>query len=414
MDIIRMLIYLSIFIGFFTAAYYLLSFSDRKKSFKPIKELPFCSIIIPAYNEEDSLAKTVESVLKLNYPKEKYEIIIVNDGSKDKTEEIAKNLENKYGNVRAFTKKNGGKGSALNFGIKKAKGEIVLSLDADSMVTENALIYMIPYFADPEVMSVAPALKVYKPRGILQRVQAIEYDLGIFLRKAFSNLNAIHVTPGPFSAYRKIFFEKHGGYDESNITEDMEIAMRIQSLNYKIANSPKSLVYTISPGKIRELTRQRRRWYFGMLFNFNKYRNIFGKKYGELGVIILPLALFSILTVMIITSYFIFRGISDAIENLSLYSLINYDFINNFEFKSYIFSLSFYRLLSETLVLFGLFFAVFSVLLLIYINKKVKSVDRPVSTFINYIFFMIFYSLLFSFWWLISIVYYFTSKKIEW
>jgi len=194
----------------------------------------------------------------------------------------------------------------------------------------------------------------------------------------------------------------------------MEIAMRIQSLNYKIANSPKSLVYTISPGKIRELTRQRRRWYFGMLFNFNKYRNIFGKKYGELGVIILPLALFSILTVMIITSYFIFRGISDAIENLSLYSLINYDFINNFEFKSYIFSLSFYRLLSETLVLFGLFFAVFSVLLLIYINKKVKSVDRPVSTFINYIFFMIFYSLLFSFWWLISIVYYFTSKKIEW
>src|SRR4030042_1637043 len=127
MDAIRIIVYTSIFLGLFSMAFYLLGFIGRRKVSKEITYFPKVSILIPAYNEEETLVKTVESAAALNYPKEKLEIMVIDDGSKDKTFELAKKLEKKYPNVRAFTKKNGGKASAMNFGIKRAKGEMVIS-----------------------------------------------------------------------------------------------------------------------------------------------------------------------------------------------------------------------------------------------------------------------------------------------
>jgi cellulose synthase/poly-beta-1,6-N-acetylglucosamine synthase-like glycosyltransferase len=412
--IVRIVVLISIFIGFFTLAFYLLGFLERKKKEKKSVKLPFVSIIVPAYNEEDMLEKTVDSLAGLNYPKNKLEIIIVDDGSKDKTSAVAKKLERKYAFVRAFAKKNGGKGSALNFGLKKAKGEIIAGFDVDSFVEKDALLHMIPYFDDSRVMCVTPAMKVLRPKGILQRVQAIEYDLGIFLRKAFANINAVHITPGPLSTFRKEFFDKHGGFDEHNITEDMEVAMRIQSLNYRIENSPNSVVYTIAPNKFFPLLRQRRRWYFGLVKNLLAYRFMFGRKYGELGMIVFPLAVISIFTTMLVTLYYIARGAMDYLSQAKLYSLIGFDFFNNFSFKSYLLMLNIYRMFSEGIVIFGIFFLMATLLTLFIINKKISSIDKPISTFISYVFFIFLYSILFTFWWAVSIFYALTKKEIEW
>ncbi|PIN71253.1 hypothetical protein COV77_02805 [Candidatus Pacearchaeota archaeon CG11_big_fil_rev_8_21_14_0_20_30_13] len=413
MEIIKILVSLSIYIGFFAFAFYLLSFIGKKP--KIMKNwTPLVSIIIPVYNEEECLKKTVESVLSLDYPKNKLEVLIINDGSKDDTEKIGKKLEREFSNVKFFSKKNGGKGSALNFGINRSNGEIIVGFDADSFVRRDALKNMLPYFGDQKVMCVTPAMKVYHPKGILQRVQAIEYDLGIFLRRVFANIDSIHVTPGPFSAYRREFFEKHGGYDEHNITEDMEIAMRIQSLNYKIKNSPSSVIYTIAPTKFLALTKQRRRWYYGMIYNLRKYKYIFGKKYGELGLIILPLAIFSILSVMTISIYYFFKVISDNLHSLNLYSLIGFDFVNNFNFKLSSFLMEIYKLFSEEIIFFGIFFFIFSICLLLSINRLLNSEENFISILISYFFFILFYGILFTFWWIISIVYFIRGKNVEW
>jgi len=412
MEFIKVIIYISIYIGFFTLAFYLLGFLEREQ-LKKTKNY-FASIIIPAFNEENTLEKTVKSALELNYPKDKYEIIIVDDGSTDKTAIIGKALAKKNKNVKYLYKKNGGKGSALNLGIAKSKGELIISLDADSMVTPDALKHMIPYFSDPQVMCVTPAMKVYKPKGILQRIQAIEYDLGIFLRKAFTKINAVHVTPGPFSTYRKIFFEKYGGYDEKNITEDMEIALRIQSNHYKIENSPRAVVYTVSPNKFLALTKQRRRWYFGMIKNLMKYKHLFSKKYGELGILVLPFAIISILSVIIVTTYTITRTINNFSDQINLYSTIGFDFINNFNLQTNLLYLSFYKTITEGIVLFGAFFFVSSVIMLAFINRKIKSDDKTSTVIFNYIPFMLLYAVLFSFWWIVSIIYSIFSREIEW
>jgi cellulose synthase/poly-beta-1,6-N-acetylglucosamine synthase-like glycosyltransferase len=414
MDLIRILIYFSIFVGLFSISYYLLGFVFRKKNLKTLTKFPLVTVIIPAYNEEKTLEKTVESVLNLDYPKEKLEIIIVNDGSKDKTLEIAKSLSKENKIVNYIDKKNGGKASAMNAAIKVAKGEFVISFDADSMVVSSALKDMLPYFYDDKIMCVTPGLKVFRPKGILQRVQAIEYDLGLFLRKSFSKADAIHVTPGPFSIYRKVFFEKYGGYDEKNITEDMEIAMRIQSKNYRIENCPKAMVYTIAPKKFFPLLRQRRRWYFGMVRNLLGYKYMFNKKYGELGALIFPMALISTFTTMAITFYYVGRGIYDTVKEIRLYSLIGFDYFNNISYRWYSFALGFYRLLSEGIVIFGIFFILVTVTIILVANRKVSSIDSPISTFISYVFFIIFYSLFFSFWWAVSLVYAFTHKDIKW
>jgi len=413
MNFIRLMIYFSVYVGFVSMAFYLLGFLEKRKAPKRLKEY-FCTIIIPAYNEQNTLEKTVESSLALDYPNSKYEILIVDDGSKDKTGVKGKQLAKKHKNVQYFYKKNGGKGTALNYGIKRAKGEIIISFDADSMVVPNALKDMLPYFEDPKVMAVTPAMKVWKPKGILQRIQAIEYDLGIFLRKVFADINAIHVTPGPFSSYRKSFFEKHGGYDEHNITEDLEIAMRIQSLHYKIQNAPRALVYTIAPKGLGLLTKQRRRWYFGMISNLRTYKRLFSREYGMLGVFVLPLSIVSIVTVVIISSYTVIKILSDWTKQINLYSAVGFDFINNLNLQWYLFSLTFYRVISENIVLFSVFFILLTITMLQIINKKVGSIDRPISIFISYGFFMLFYGILFSAWWIMAWIYSRFTKEISW
>ncbi|MFH0818198.1 MAG: glycosyltransferase family 2 protein, partial [Candidatus Micrarchaeota archaeon] len=155
----------------------------------------------------------------------------------------------------------------------------------------KALKCMVGYFEDSDVAAVTAMMKVYKPRTLVQRLQRGEYLLNAFLKKLQSFVDGISVTPGPFSVYRKSVLDSLGGFDENTITEDQEIALRIQTANFRIENSINAEVYTEVPQKLRALFKQRRRWYLGSLQNIWKHKSLFGPKYGDFGMFVLPFAM---------------------------------------------------------------------------------------------------------------------------
>jgi cellulose synthase/poly-beta-1,6-N-acetylglucosamine synthase-like glycosyltransferase len=415
MEFITLIIYTSIYIGLIATTFYILSFVGDNKRKKPLfsdTELPSVSVIIPAFNEERTIENTIKSILAADYPVKKFEIIVIDDGSKDSTYQIAKKFESKKNPVLSvFTKENGGKGTALNFGIKKAKGEFIFTMDADTYVNPESMKNMIRFFKDERVNAVTPAMIVKKPETIWQRIQYIEYILGLFLRKAFASVDAIYITPGAFSAYRKSFFDKYGGYDVGNITEDLEMSLRIQYNGYKIENCPEAIVYTSVPKTFKSLLIQRRRWYFGLIKNTMKYKQMLTSKYGDLGVFVMPIAWISIFFAVFITSYLFVKTLFDVKKQILFLSNINFNL-------SGIVNLNFF-MIERTLFLFFsnpvvLFIIVFMVLLGFYMYYASKKIGRISGLIINVSLFFLFFAVLFGFWWIVSIFYTIFYEKIEW
>lgn len=412
MEIILIIMYASIYIGLVATSFYILSFFEgRKKQLLLFSndELPSVSIIIPCYNEESTIEKTLKSALASDYPKDKFEILVVNNNSKDNTLKIAEKYESNI--VKVYTEKNQGKGFALNLGIRKSKGEILVTMDADTRIEPYSLKSMIRYFKDKEVMSVCSAMVVEKPKNILQRIQYIEYALGLFLRKTFAFLNAVHITPGAFSAYRREFFNKHGGYKTDNITEDLELALRIQYYGYRIENDPDSPAYTTAPNKFSHLLKQRRRWYVGLMKNLWDYKKMISPKYGDLGFFVIPIALISIFFSVVITCYFFIKTAFDVKKELLFLKSINFDFSSIFDINLHFIERYLFLLFTNTAFIFGL---VFIVLLGAYISYASKKLGKVSGKVINLSLFFLFFAVLFGFWWVISLIYIFLNKKVSW
>ena len=278
--LVYIVIYLSLF---FTLVYFINFFENKRKLKNPKpKKFPKVSIIVPVFNEEETIAKTLTSLLNLRYPKNKLEIFVVDDGSTDKTYDIAKSFKKK--GVVVLKKKNSGKSDSINYALKRASGELAGALDADSFVMPDALEKVVGYFENPRVMAVTPSIKIWKPHNIFQRMQFIEFLASSFMRKVMSFLGGVPFTPGPFTIYRISFFKKHGFYDTSTLTEDTELALRIESHKYIIENAIDVNVYTVGVPTFKGLLSQRIRWYRGMLDNFWNYRHMFSKRYGNLGL----------------------------------------------------------------------------------------------------------------------------------
>ena len=415
MDFISIIIYISIYIGLVATSFYILSYRDnikKERKFFSEEELPKISVLIPAYNEEKSIAQTIESIYKSDYPKEKFEIIVIDDGSKDKTYSIAKKFESeKFPNIKVFHKENGGKGTALNFGISKASGEIIFTMDADTYVNSQSMRKMIHSFTNPRVMAVTAAMLVYKPKTIWQRIQHMEYLLGIFLRKSLATLNAVYITPGAFSAYRLEFFKKYGGYDEKNVTVDIELSLRIQYNGYFIDNCPTAPVWTIAPSTFKGLFMQRRRWYFGFLKNIVKYEKIISKNYGDLGLFVIPVGLIATFLSIFLTIYLFFKSISDISKEFLFYQSVNFDFSNVFHFNYLVFQRFFFDLFTNPVTLFILLF--FS-MIGFYIYYASKNIGKFTGIIVDLSLFFIFFAFLYGFWWTVSIFYTIFSKKVRW
>ena len=294
-------IYLCLFLALYFEVFLLISFFEKKpakKSTKRPAHFPTVSMVVPCWNEGKTLAGTIESLLSLDYPKDKLEILIVDDGSTDNTRAIAESfVTESIGAVRVhyMQKENGGKYTALNLGIEASRSDIVGCLDADSFVNPDALIEVVKRFeSDASIMAITPAMKVYRPKTVLEYMQSVEYTFGIFYKKMFDNIAALNVLPGPFSLYKRELFSHIGPFRHAHNTEDMEIAFRMHAHGLKIANAHNAHVYTTVPKTIRTLLKQRTRWSQGFLENSRDYKYMyFNPTFGNFGMLALPLGLFA-------------------------------------------------------------------------------------------------------------------------
>ncbi|MCX6815953.1 MAG: glycosyltransferase [Candidatus Aenigmarchaeota archaeon] len=272
---------------FFSFLFLVLFIKNRNRITKTntLLSIPSVSILIPAYNEEKNIANTIRCVKKLIYPKGKLEVMVIDDGSTDRTYEIAKKL-----GIRVLRKQNQGKKAfALNYGLKHAKGELIACMDADSMPQSNSLMHAVKFFADEKVGAVTTSIFVRKPRNFIGLLQKIEYAMIVWTRKMLEYMESIYVTPGPLSVYRKSALNNVGGFDENNVTEDIEIAWRLLKEGYKIRMSTKSIVYTNIPYAFGAWWKQRLRWNIGGLQTTNKYKaGLFNRSYGTLGTFVIP------------------------------------------------------------------------------------------------------------------------------
>lgn len=357
---IRVLIWFAYLISLYFVVFWLLVLFEGKTNKKPkkLKSFPLVTVVIPAYNEEKRIKATLESVLKLDYPKEKLEFIVVNDGSKDRTKEIVEEVikENKKFNLRLVNQENRGKGAALNSGLKKAKGKFFICLDADSFVKKDALKRILPYFNKKDIACVLPVLKVRKPKNLLQRMQWFEYTINMFYKELMGRLNCIHVAPGPFSVYRTEIIKRIGYFDENfNLTEDLEMALRLQSNHYRIIQLLEGEVSTIAPRTIKELYKQRNRWYKGSIYNALKYRKMMlNKNYGDFGFIQMPLIIISGVLAIIIISALFYYNIWGPMKNINNLRYIGFDFmtlIKNFKIDFHLLDLNFTSIISAIAML---------------------------------------------------------------
>src|SRR3989344_6970403 len=216
------------FVGFYmTSLFVFIYFQNKKKLFSYPEAKPEpVSIIIPCYNEEETIGRTIESLLQLDYPKEMIEIIIVDDKSKDDSARIAQSYAKKHKNVRVIVNKinSGGAAEPTNIGVKAAKYEYIAVTDADSSPQPDALKKMMGFLQeDKKVAAVTCAVLVKHQITFMQKIQAIEYVVIGFGRRLLDIIDSVYVTPGPFALYRKKTLFEVGLFDIKNLTQDIEI-----------------------------------------------------------------------------------------------------------------------------------------------------------------------------------------------
>lgn len=274
---------------------------------------PTVSVIIPAYNEERVVCRTVRSVLDQGYPG--LDVVVVDDGSPDATSDVLRAAFGAHPRVRLFRKPNGGKASALNFGLERAAGDIVVALDADTIFPPGTIEALVQPLADPKVGAVAGNAKVGNRINLVTRWQAIEYVTSQNIdRRAFSLLNCITVVPGAIGAWRRTVVQALGGFSSDTLAEDQDLTMTVLEKGYRIAYADRAAAYTEAPDTLRGLARQRFRWSFGTLQCAWKHRYaLLRARYGMFGFVGLPnVWIFQLL----------FPFISPAADFLFVWSLI--------------------------------------------------------------------------------------------
>ena len=266
--------------------------SSKARAFRPA-----VVVLIPAYNEEKVIARTIKSVLHSNYPN--LRIIVVDDGSKDATYRIACTefaTEIEQGKLVVLTKPNSGKAEALNYALRHVTEEYYMGIDADTVIARDAISRLIPHFADSDVGAVAGNAKVGNRVNIWTRWQALEYITSQnFERRALNVFGAVTVVPGAIGAWRVAAVRKAGGYHPNTVAEDADLTMNLLEQGFKVVYEDRALAFTEAPMNARGLMRQRFRWSFGILQAVWKHRGAFGRR-GALGWIALPnIVIFQIL-----------------------------------------------------------------------------------------------------------------------
>ena len=249
---------------------------------------PSVTVLIPAHNEESVIVQTVSSVL-LSDLKDLH-IIVVNDGSTDRTGELLETNFSHEPRVRIIHQVNRGKAAALNVAMSLADTEIVVTIDADTEIEADAIGKLVRHFSDPTVGAVAGNVKVGNRSRWLTRWQALEYITSQNMEKrAFDLLNCITVVPGALGAWRKKAIEAAGGITADTVAEDADLTIAIRRLGWRVSYDEEAIAWTEAPETAGQLIRQRFRWTFGTLQSFWKHGDtLLRPKYGTLGWIALP------------------------------------------------------------------------------------------------------------------------------
>ncbi len=280
-----------------------LKYKSRKNNNKNIYK-PRVTVLVPAWNEENGIITTLQSLLNSNY--KKIEIIVIDNASTDNTainildlikrhtESIKKDEENIE--VIYTREDQKGKGYALNKGVALATGDIIISIDADCFVPAETIRRFVNYFKDDKVMAAVGNVKIGNTKSIVEVIQYLEFLFSFYFKKCDSLLGSIYIIGGAAGAFRKKVFDELGGYSVTNITEDIDLSFRIQCAGMKIVYADDAIVYTEGATKFKDLIKQRLRWKKGRFETFSKHSEMFfstDKKHRKaLSWFILPLAVF--------------------------------------------------------------------------------------------------------------------------
>jgi cellulose synthase/poly-beta-1,6-N-acetylglucosamine synthase-like glycosyltransferase/spore germination protein YaaH/peptidoglycan/xylan/chitin deacetylase (PgdA/CDA1 family) len=259
---------------------------------------PKVVVLIPAYNEEKVIERTVRAALNSNY--RNLRVILIDDGSKDRTLEVARQAfaaEAAAGRVLILGKENSGKAEALNYGIEHiGDAEVFVGIDADTIIAPDAISRLVPHFLNPKVGAIAGNAKVGNRVNLWTRWQALEYITSQnFERRALDVLGAVSVVPGAIGAWRVSAVREAGGFHTDTVAEDADLTMALLRRGYRVEYEDMALAYTEAPTNANGLMRQRFRWSFGILQAVYKHRSVVARK-GVLGWIALPnIVIFQIL-----------------------------------------------------------------------------------------------------------------------
>lgn len=390
MDFLTKVFLVYSFVAFYFMFLFIFIYLQNRKRImwvpKPGKEYGI-SIVIPCYNEENSIGQTIDNLANNGYKNLK-KIIVVDDQSKDNSYKIMKEYEKKYPGLVMATqtpKNTGNAAGAKNWGSKFVETELIGFTDADSFPEEGAIEKMLGFFDDKKVGAVTSNVLVQNRNNFLLKIQAVEYIVIKFTRKLLEFIGSIYVTPGPLAVYRREYFEKIGKFDEKNLTEDIEITWRFLYNGYDIKMSVPSKVYSIAPDKFNAWFKQRIRWNMGGVQCMFKYGRVFGKK-GMLGAFVLPFFVFSWFLGVFGLSVIFYRLIRTIIVRFLL---------TTYSVKSHaaILSLNDINLTPSILVYLGIVMVILSAaysLFALFTVKERKEFKRPsVFIFIVYEFFYV-------------------------
>jgi len=250
---------------------------------------PRVAVLVPAYNEEKVIVRTVRSVLNSDY--DNLRVIVIDDGSKDRTYEVARQAyarEIASGRVEVLTKPNGGKAAALNYALEHIHEDYYVGIDADTVIAMDAISKLIPHFEDEGIGAVAGNAKVGNRVNLWTRWQALEYITSQnFERRALDLFNVVTVVPGAIGAWRTEGVKKAGGYPLNTVAEDADLTMNLLEHQYKVVYEDRALAFTEAPIDMQGLMRQRFRWSFGILQAVWKHRLAFVRN-KAMGLFALP------------------------------------------------------------------------------------------------------------------------------
>jgi peptidoglycan-N-acetylglucosamine deacetylase len=260
----------------------------RAASLPPAGSPGTVSVVVPGYNEEKVICRTVESLLQQEPPV--LEVVCVDDGSTDRTLAVLRERFEGHARVRIFTKQNGGKSSALNLGFQEARGEFVVALDSDTVFQQDTVQLLCAPFSDPRVAAVAGNAKVGNRINTLTRWQALEYVTAQNLeRRAWDLAGAVPVVPGAVGAWRRAEVLKAGGFHEDTLAEDTDLTLRLIALGHRVVYAERALAFTEAPETAKALLKQRFRWTYGVLQACWKHKGrLLRPSGGVLGWLILP------------------------------------------------------------------------------------------------------------------------------